>query len=557
MEHALDRAGKLIGTRQAVARRYYKCPVCAADVFLRQGRKRQHHFAHRSGWGKPECELFHPSDFIKTTWTPPSDPYGSSLTTHAVPPLAVSIELEPEAMLRGRRLRRWGLRLTVPKSDDEHGRILVDFGTGQPKLLDLSRLLLEAHTAVAALDAQEFGASWISPEVSPNYRQAVKERIPGLDPTRINAFETSSQKYKRRADSLTWGNSYYFVWRTNRLTEVHRRLSTLPLAPQDDWQCSLVTLPDDEDSEVRVWLDKHVGLNFSPQRRLFGIVLPAPYGMNVFGQPVIPDSETLLVGLNLGQFDNDSGRKFSCSAVQESAAVSISGSGRHLFELRTSLVTSVLALYLDDSPLPVLVRFTGSPDDKIDGVVLEFSTNDAKAHHRAALHQVQAAAALHDVRAGRATLVKLLYPRGVTAQLRWRVPPAIEWQRYSLSNPGAREAMIAATKDELLQANSVIQNRALDIQIDFGSFGSFYDSGAIQHSARAARALPIEVRRRIIWICKSARRYTDGANRPVDMLPDSALAAMFESLHFPAELTAHKAAVARDLQRTNDRTIPS
>jgi hypothetical protein len=551
MDHAQDRAGHLIGTHQAVAHRYYKCPVCSADVFLRRGRKYEHHFAHRSGRGKPECDLFYPSDFIGTTWTPPSDPYGSSSAARAIPPLALSIELEPEALIRGRRFRRWGLRLTVPKSDDEHGRVSIDFGTGHPKQLALSRLSLEAHTAVAALDAQEFGASWISPEVRPNYRHAIEERIPGLDRTLINAFATSNKKYKPRSDSLTWSNSYYFVWRTGCFTEIHRGLSALPLAPLDDWQCSLVTLPDDEDSEVKAWLEEHAGLNFDHQRRLFGIVLPAPCGMDVFGQRVVPDSGTLLVGLSLGQSDDDSGKTFSCSTGRESAAVSISSSGRHLFEVGASLGKSALALHLDDNPLPALAGFADRADEHVTGVVLECSTNDAKVPHRVALHQTHAAVALRDVRAGRASLVKLLYPRGVTAQLRWRVPPAIEWQCHSLSNPAALGTMIAATPDELLKANSVIQDKALDVQFDFGAFGSFYNGGVTRQSAGPALSLSREVRRRIIWVCKSARSFTDNAKTPIDLLSDAALAAMFKSLHVPAELTAHKAAVARDLQHSN------
>jgi hypothetical protein len=557
MDHAQDRAGHLIGTHQAVAHRYYKCPVCATDVFLRRGRKYQHHFAHRSGRGKPECELFHPSDFIGTTWTPPSDPYGPSSATRAIPPLALSIELEPEALIRGRRLRRWGLRLTVPKSDDEHGRVTIDFGTGHPKQLALSRLSLEAYTAVAAIDAQEFGASWISPEVRPNYRHAIEERIPGLDRTLINVFAPSNQKYKLRSDTLTWGNSYYFVWRADCFTEIHRGLSALPLAPQDDWQCSLVTLPDDEDAELKAWLDEHVGLNFNHQRRLFGIVIPAPCGMDVFGRPVVPDSGTLLVGVSLGQSDDDSGRKFSCSAGRESATVSISSSGHHLFEVGASLGKNALALYLDENPLPALAPFTDAADEHVNGVILEFCANEAKVAHPVALHQAQAAAALREVRAGRAALVNLLYPLGVTAQVRWRIPPAIEWQRLLLSNPAASGVMVAATADELLKVNSVIRDKVLDVQIDFGPFGSLYDGGVIQQSARPLLALTQQVRCRIIWLCKCARRFTDNAKRPIDILPDAALVAMFESLQVPAELAAHKVAVARDLQRSNARTVRS
>jgi hypothetical protein len=49
-----------------------------------------------------------------------------------LPPLALSIELEPEILVRGSRLRQWGLRLTIPKSDDAHGSFTINCGRLAP-----------------------------------------------------------------------------------------------------------------------------------------------------------------------------------------------------------------------------------------------------------------------------------------------------------------------------------------------------------------------------------------------------------------------------------------
>jgi hypothetical protein len=70
MDYAKDRRGseKLIRADDAFPGRYYTCPTCFAEVYLRRGRWRAAHFAHRSGQGKPDCENFHPSDPLTYTW---------------------------------------------------------------------------------------------------------------------------------------------------------------------------------------------------------------------------------------------------------------------------------------------------------------------------------------------------------------------------------------------------------------------------------------------------------------------------------------------------------
>jgi len=551
MDHARDRQGRLIGTREAMPHRFYSCPVCSAEVFLRRGRKYQHHFAHRSNRGTPECELFHPNDYIDTVWKSPASQSTGNAPTRVIPPLSLGIQLEPEAKIKGRKLRRWSLNLTVPKSDDGHGRITIDFGTGRPRTFDLSRLMLEPYTAVAGLDAPEFGASWISPEVRRNYRDAVDERIPGLDRTLVNVFATTGAKNKPRADSLTWGNSYYFVWHSNLLSEIHRGLSALLLAPEADWRCALVTLPDDEEAEAKAWLDEFAGLSFNQQRRVFGVLLPAPCGLDVFGRSTIADAGKLLVGLNLGHSDHDGGRKFSASIGKEHAAASISGSGRHLFEIEAVLGKSALALQLDDAYLPSLAPYVEEAEQHVSEVAIVVRSQDGKTTRRFALHRTEAAVALREVRAGQLALVGLSSPQGVGGEFRWRVPPLIGWQCLALFTSHESTPSVAASPDELQKINSLLQNRSLDVQLDGGPFGAFYDAGLTQKADRRIRVLSPQIRQRLVWLCKSARVFIGPGKVPVDHLSDDALAVAFESLTVPPALTAHKTSLQRALQHDN------
>ena len=556
MEHARDRrAGRLIGTHEAVSGRFYTCPVCSAEVFLRRGRKYLHHFAHRSGRGKSECELFHPSDDIGYTWTRFSNPSGGVAGSRAISPLSLNIQLEPEALVRGKRLRRWSLGLTVPKSYDEHGKVTVDFGGGVTKTFALSRLSLESQTFPADLEAQEFGASWISPEVRQEYRNAIDERIPGLDRTLINSFAPSAQKYKQRTDSLSWGGSFYFVWYQDCVGEFHRNLSLLPLDTQNEWRCALVTLPDEEDVELKAWLDEYAGLSFTQQKRTFGIIFPAPCGIDIFGRPLVPPIGTFLLGLNLGHTDNGSGNKFSCSYGSETVSVSISDHGRHLFEANVNLGKNGLSLHLDDTPLPALAALNDASGVPFSEVILELRAREGTGTEHARFHQRSANAILRKVRGGGWDIAGISYPSRVGAYLRWRVPPTLDWLEFMLPSDSGVQAVSKANESEIAQFNSIFCNQSFDVQFDCGTFGVFYDS-AIPSVARdeAILAISAQMRRRMIWVCKSAHLFTDELKTPVDRLSDTALAALFSSLRVKPELLAHKAAVVRALGRLQTAT---
>ena len=78
----------------------------------------------------PECELYFPPGYIKGPITPPPSrhEWGEPQDGSVRPQLQLGIELEPETNLKASRLRKWGLRLTVPKSTQLHGQIQVDCG---------------------------------------------------------------------------------------------------------------------------------------------------------------------------------------------------------------------------------------------------------------------------------------------------------------------------------------------------------------------------------------------------------------------------------------------
>ena len=141
----IRRTGKIIPAAKASRYGEYRCPTCKAEVFLKAGQIYIAHFAHMPGQGKPECEDYHPPEDLRRQWETPSP----QPSTQKIEGLLLSIELEPDHDAR-HGLRRWGLRLTVPKSYDSHGEIRMDLGDGDVRRISLTTLLLGSQTYRAA-----------------------------------------------------------------------------------------------------------------------------------------------------------------------------------------------------------------------------------------------------------------------------------------------------------------------------------------------------------------------------------------------------------------------
>src|SRR5687768_3970782 len=103
------RGGAIVKADVAKTWGEYRCPTCKAEVFLRSGQQRANHFAHMPGQGKPDCGFFHYA--VDLGRAPPTSATRSQ--SRHVDPLSLSIELDSEPQKRG--LRKWRLRLTVPR----------------------------------------------------------------------------------------------------------------------------------------------------------------------------------------------------------------------------------------------------------------------------------------------------------------------------------------------------------------------------------------------------------------------------------------------------------
>jgi hypothetical protein len=326
MYHAQDRRTRqYVHADEASAARDYLCPICKAHVFLRAGRMRQNHFAHMPRQGKPECEEFHPSNELLRAYGGSASP----ICEPVVEPVRLSLELEPDR--QGRRgTRQWKLYVILPKSPNGHGRITFDFGPGDLRTISLSTVTLQSEAFQVDPVVEEFGAVWVSPEVAPSYRATVQQRLAGLDRARIKAFGVKSSKYKPRARSLHWGESYYVLWHQAEAPPFPPGVIDQEFANEHEWSCARLTLPYTPDVAVEAWLQKAWAGSISRPRREWALAYPAAYGLDDHGSEVVPDLSSALLALRSTDTQTS---EIVCSLTNHTERCSLTTGVNHLIAI--------------------------------------------------------------------------------------------------------------------------------------------------------------------------------------------------------------------------------
>lgn len=542
----LRRTGKIIPAAKASPYGNYRCPTCKAGAFLKAGQVYIAHFAHMPGQGRPECDDYHPPEDLRRQWLTPS----AQPSTQKIDGLLLSIELEPDHDAR-HGLRRWGLRLTVPKSYDSHGEIRIDLGGGDVRRVSLTTLLLGGQTYRADPAAVEFGAAWVSPEVRPEYRQAVEHRIAGLNPVHATVFAAVPQRLKPRCGALRWGESYYFVWRDDRSREFPSSLLHHALADNRGWACCLVALPDKVDSDIAAWLEKTSDLQVVPARREWALIHPAPYGVDDDAHLQIHSAATLLLAIK--PVDDDG--EITCISGQQSASLQLSGAGLHVVEICVGQQTTPQPIQLTwDSLLLNSLAAQAYPKSAPEpAVVVEFGLAPHKTH--VALHHASCQARLLRVRTAEEQISDIHADSRLRGKVRFRSAGEFEWQSEELnfSRPDVLPAMghTSLPTTQIARLNGLLKDRSLDVTIDFGPYGVFFAIAlAAAETARPNGRIPRRLRARIEWLCKASRAFVDAERRPVSSLDDAALLRHLSTLKIPVSLLANLRALERDLHRT-------
>lgn len=537
MDYAKDGRGKLITASEAAAGLYYRCPECRADVFLKLGKKNIAHFAHRRGQGKPECELFHPSFYLSG----PAPRYDIHADANAppIPPLLISIELDPTPQSRLTGNRDWKLALTVPKASDAHGMVRIDCGAGTPRLIALSKLALDAQTYPASLDAEDFGAIWVSPDVHPRYKAAIEHRVQGLNRLLANVFVNCKQKQKPFANFLTWGGSYYLVWHDSRPPlEIPASLASAQLAKRDGWFCSIVTLPDDEDADIRRWIEVASDLTIAQPRRHWCVVYPPAIDIDSLGQLSVESNHQLVIATFAPAREDDEQGLLIATAGRSTAAAP-TRHGTQFFTIQHDAKSDTpVALTWDGFALPEITQTVAQDALSSLGAAFAFRSRSGADRYGCLLHQAQIEPLLQAVRRSELDVSTISLPAGCAGEFKWRKSRRDEWQAVHLTidRGGIRREI---DEDLVKRINLILQDASFDVLLDFGALGSRYLE-AHEHQAVDDRQMRLSpaVRERLLWFCIAAKSHPRGT--PLTGLADEALLRHFRTVATPPFLIAHR-----------------
>ena len=447
-------------------------------------------------------------------------------------------------------MRGWNLILTVPKSADSHGQVMIDCGGDFRPKISLTKLVHGSQPYPANPESSDYGSIWASPEVRPEYRAAVMQRIPGLKTGKVTAFATGAQKYKARVESLSWATSYYFVWRRDGHFALPAEIPSHLLADRASWCCALVSLPGEADSALLNWLQDSCGLHLAHEKRKWSIIYPVAYDVDVGGRIQLPPTPNVLVAAFTPGDANDHESSLECTAGDLRASAVARPGGWQFFELTANeaAIGSVLALKWDHTPLPELARLP-LPVAPSPAVVLGFRARKDGALSRVALHHASCPRALRRVRASEADISAVQLPSAIAGEFRWRPADEIQWESLAFDNVATRDAHGVYLSADLVSAiNRRLQDRTLEALLSFGPFGAFHSE--IEAPAPIAADKPrlqSTTRATVLWFCKTSRAYRTITRKPIDALDDDGLLAHFATITAATWLVAHKRSIERKL----------
>lgn len=532
------------------AKRYgaYICPTCKEDVMLRAGAIRVRHFAHLSGRQDRECDRYYPSAAIANPLTAPSKaaPYVPVPHVH-IDRLALGLRVESATNVSRGDTRRWRLVLTLPKAPSSIGRLRLPIGKVS-RDIRLHELAYAAKDFEVSPNLHRFGPEWVSDEVDYDYKEVVSNRLDRLEKTRAHAFAVTGGQTKPLVDAVSWGDSYVLI-RDAQQFDPPDLLSPVRLAPHEGWSAALVTLPIAFDRNAADWLQARCGLRLTDGKRQWGILYPPPVRVDGNGDIELNEDAEITLGFVELAEPSEPAASLLIQAGREQHDQALRGGTTHLFSVSRKGAEANMPLHLrwGSKGLPSLVR---SPQQDgllqaLPAVVLQLRRADGDV--RVALHQSDARDLLEDVRGGRADLVAVTVPYGVTGQLRQRLSGKM-WQEILLLTPpvpSQRFGMWSLSAAQLEAVAHGVRDRGVDIDLFFGSFGRYF-APALAPAVNPKATIPAEVRRSLLWYCRANGVFRRAGDTDAS---DDALIGVVRRTGPPRHLTGHRNRLLRQLAR--------
>ncbi len=553
----MDRArevgsGQIVFASKAKTYRSYICPVCKADVFLRAGDYREAHFAHKSGMGSDDCDLYHRSFDIQAPISPIVSGWAID-PNFKIRPKYLSIEIDKGEGSSSSGRGNWSLHLTLPQAPTDKGQIHIDLGREKRKV-PLSKLVLSEQTYPVDMGLNEFKALWRSPEVPDDYFEAVSDPLQ-LSANFASAFEASSVKHKPLTRRLVWGEYYYFIWFSTVPSDFPQDFAVQRLAKRGEWSCALVQLPEQGEKEPKEWLQKFCGLVPERQSRKWAIIHPVPRRRNIYGEINVSSLASLVVG-----YFQPVGGEWTIGAVAdgEAHACALQSVGWHLFEYASdeSAGYDRLRLRSDEQDLATLVaeKLQYRP---VASVQVLFRDHASGRMTLQQLHQEHVLAHLQSVRSGKSEIVEVRLPERVSGWVKLRHCRTGVYSEEKLCNgkasgEGSRLEVLEAPA--LAKINIGLAAEETEVVLDFGHFG-ILAFPPLPRRREQADDLSASLRKKILWLCSQSSNWNhEGV--AISRLSDAKLVEHYWTTRFDARWVAHARAIGHQLKRGRGKLLP-
>jgi hypothetical protein len=354
MKHALARGSRhiVVAERANRGRNLYVCPVCKQSVFLRSGAQRDPHFAHVAKVGTPECELFVPSQGSQS----------SNPNTYSNSPLELYVQIYSHD-----QEMTWGLHLSVPTELPITGWYEVEVGV-QRHRVRTSPLADPTLMLSAEVDVPAFHVVTRSESLS-SFKTELPYYCPGLNRSRANIFGRVGSDFSKptpRAISFTPGGDYLLIWHGSVSLEIPKELDPQPISPRNDWNATLVAIPDPISDDLSHWLTNATETHLRSPSPAISVVWP-PLVRTEFGQLLeVPPQALLVLALKHGpEAQRNFPQRFFAKAVGYDRVVQIEPASPPLAALDVESSSEISCRWETSNPVDIIIRSDLSVENMI------------------------------------------------------------------------------------------------------------------------------------------------------------------------------------------------
>lgn len=465
MRYARDNwTKKDVEASDAVSGGAYSCPVCRAPVILRSGYYREAYFAHKSGMGSNDCDLYYPGGQS-------SNIYSSEHALSSSWGFNVNIETST-----GDFPRSWGLTLTLPYREGVSGELEIDVGGRNQRVL-----ITSTQRSPVKITAEPQTAPYIIKSINLNNSRLESTIVPivqGLRESGGTAFGEANfarANTTSKAQFLSSGGSYLLVWNASIYPNIPAELSCEPLKRNGKWDGAIIELPISISPEGKQWLEEFAGLPITPAKARFIPIWPPTVRSLKSEFLEAPSKSTVMLFAN-GTNDNgvDNETAFIRSG-ENTAGINVANGTPRYFRIKNDGELSINLALRNKTEIRTQIEYLSLNDKNNHGhMVVELQGKNTEDGQSTAIqmHDLKASDWLLKVRNGAIQITSLVLPlhaRGSLSKGRYGL-----WNQTLTISPSTADSVTSGRahchKLVPLIANA-IKERAVDIKLDFGGFG--------------------------------------------------------------------------------------